>query len=134
MIYIASQSLEEKKIIKIKEIAENGQLPMAFTAKLMGILTRFKLLESQTGPNGGFYLDPDKMKHIKLSQIVNAIDGDFVYKGCGLGLDYCDSENPCPLHHDFERIRGELKTMLETTSIEELARKINTGESVLVRL
>ncbi|HUH35950.1 MAG TPA: Rrf2 family transcriptional regulator [Moheibacter sp.] len=134
IIYIASHSLEGKKVVKIKEIAEVNKLPMAFTAKLMGILTRFNLVESQTGPNGGFFMDPNKMKDIKLSQIVNALDGDFVYKGCGLGLDYCDSENPCPLHQDFEKIRNDLKSMLETTTIDDLARKVKAGESVLVRL
>lgn len=133
MIYIATHSLEGKKVMKIKEVAENNNLPVAFTAKLMGILTKFKLVQSQTGPNGGFFLDPDKMHEIKLSQIVNAIDGDFVYEGCGLGLDYCDASNPCPLHDHFKKIRNDLKTMLENTSIHDLALKVKSGESVLVR-
>lgn len=134
MVYIATKSFEGKNIMKIKEVAESNNLPVAFTAKLMGLLSKHNLIQSQTGPNGGFYLDHKTMNEIKLSQIVEAIDGDFVYKGCGLGLDYCDDNNPCPLHDEFKEIRDNLKEMLENTSIYDLALKVKLGQSVLVRL
>lgn len=133
MVYIATNSFDGKNIMKIKDVAESNNLPVAFTAKLMGLLSKHNLIQSQTGPNGGFYLDHEKMHEIKLSQIVEAIDGDFVYKGCGLGLEYCDAENPCPLHDDFKHIRDGLKEMLENTSIYDLALKVKLGQSVLVR-
>ncbi len=131
MVYIATNSFEGKNVMKIKEVAENSNLPVAFTAKLMGILSKHNLIQSQTGPNGGFYLEQEKLHEIKLSQIVQAIDGDFVYKGCGLGLNYCDIENPCPLHDDFKQIRDGLKNMLESTSIYDLAIKVKQGQSFL---
>lgn len=133
VIYIATQSLDDKKIIKVGEIAKNTGMPMAFTAKLLGGLSKNGLIQSQTGPNGGFYFDKHKMKEVKLSEIVRVIDGDAVYNGCGLGLDYCDAENPCPLHENFAHIRAELRDMLKNTSIYDLAQKVKSGESVLVR-
>lgn len=133
VIYIATQSLNGQKVIKVGEIAENTNLPMAFTAKLLGGLSKNGLLQSQTGPNGGFYFDQEKMKQVKLSEIVASIDGDAVYNGCGLGLDYCDAENPCPLHDNFAHIRAELRDMLKNTSVYDLAMKVKSGKSVLVR-
>jgi Rrf2 family protein len=132
MIYLTSQSLEGRRI-KVGEIAENTNSPLAFTAKLLGILSKSNLIHSQTGPNGGFFIEQEKIPQIKLSEIVFAIDGNSVYESCGLGLDYCDSENPCPLHSDFVKIRSELKTMLESTMVYDLAMKLKTGESVLIR-
>ncbi len=132
IIYITLQSLEGRRI-KVGEIAENSDSPVAFTAKLLGILTKFDILKSQTGPNGGFYIEPYRLQKIKLSEIVFAIDGNSVYEGCGLGLKECDAENPCPLHNNFVKVRNELKWMLETTTLYDLAMKLKKGESVLIR-
>lgn len=132
VIYLTKQSAEGRRI-KVAEIAENAGSPMAFTSKLLGILTKHKIVESQTGPAGGFYVNLEKSKSIQLSQIVLAIDGNSVYEGCGLGLKQCDAQNPCPLHEDFVKIRVELKRMLNSTSMYDLAMKLKNGESVLIR-
>ena len=120
MVYIATQSLENNRV-KVGDIANNSANPEAFTAKIMGELKRAHLVDSFTGPNGGFEIDIQKMKQIKVSEIVFAIDGDNVYKGCALGLEACNPDEPCPLHEKFASIRENLKQMLETTSIYELA-------------
>src|SRR5690606_37155249 len=113
-IYITTQSLEGRRI-KVAEIAENANSPLAFTAKLLGILTKHHIVSSQTGTNGGFYIEHTKIRETKLEEIVFAIDGNSVYEGCGLGLEYCDSDNPCPLHNEFINFRRGPKKMLQTT-------------------
>ncbi|MFV0306032.1 MAG: RrF2 family transcriptional regulator [Moheibacter sp.] len=132
LLYIATQSLEGKRV-KVGEIAENSGCPEAFTAKLLGDLKKSEIVCSQTGPYGGFYIEIEEIKNIKLSQIVFAIDGDSVYNGCGLGLAQCDENNPCPMHHHFVEVRNELKKMLETTCLYDLATELKAGETVLVR-
>ena len=73
------------------------------------------------------------MKITKVSEIVFAIDGDSIYNGCGLGLSECSNVQPCPMHNKFVKIRGELKIMLETTTIYDLAIGLKSGESILMR-
>lgn len=132
MLYLTTQSFEGKRV-KVGEIAKNSGSPEAFTAKLLGILNKEGIVYSQTGRNGGFYIEVSQAKQIKLSHIVFAIDGDSVYNGCGLGLPQCDEESPCPLHDSFVQIRANLKEMLENTSLFDLAEKLKRGETVLVR-
>ena len=132
VVYILTQSLEGRRI-KVGEIAESTDSPTAFTAKILGTLVKHKIVKSQTGPFGGFFIENHRISEIKLCEIVFAIDGDKVYDGCGLGLDNCDAENPCPLHGHFVEIRNKLKFMLETTSVLDLAMKLKKGESVLIR-
>ncbi|HRP89907.1 MAG TPA: Rrf2 family transcriptional regulator [Edaphocola sp.] len=132
MVYIATQSLENNRV-KVGDIANNSANPEAFTAKIMGELKRAHLVDSFTGPNGGFEIDIQKMKQIKVSEIVFAIDGDNVYKGCALGLEACNPDEPCPLHEKFASIRENLKQMLETTSIYELAVQFQSGKTTLIR-
>lgn len=131
-LYILAQSLDNRKV-KVGEVAQNIDSPTAFTAKILGLLTKHNIVSSQTGPNGGFYIDALRLKDIKLEEIVVAIDGNSLYEGCGIGLKLCDDHNPCPLHNEFVKIKAELKSMLRTTSIHDLAIKLKSGESVLVR-
>lgn len=131
-LYIASKSLEGERV-KIGEVAENSGSPVAFTAKIMGTLAKHDIVKSIKGPYGGFEIDPEKMKAISLGNIVFAIDGDSVYNGCGLGLDECNANEPCPMHEHFVKIRKDLKKMLQTTTIYDLAKKIKSGETKLIR-
>lgn len=132
IIYIATQSLDNKRV-KIGDVATNTNSPHAFTAKIMGTLNKHNIVNSVKGPYGGFEIDNNRMKQIKISEIVSIIDGDSIYNGCGLGLSECDANAPCPLHEHFVSIRSELKQMLEQTSIFDLATKLKAGESTLLR-
>lgn len=132
IIYIATQSLDGNRV-KIGNVAENTGTPEAFTAKILGTLTKFGIVKSLKGPYGGFEIDPFSMKQIKLSEIVYAIDGDVIYNGCALGLSECNATKPCPMHDKFVRIRAELKTMLETTTVYDLATKLKSGETILMQ-
>ena len=71
------------------------------------------------------------MKQITLAQIVTALDGNGVFTGCGLGLESCSEDHPCPVHDKFKSIRNELAYMLENTNLEELALGIKSGDTFL---
>lgn len=129
-IFIAINSYEGKRVSP-KEIAKEINSPQAFTAKILQALVRHKVINSVKGAYGGFEVNKNELKHIKLSQIVKAIDGDNIYNGCGLGLEKCDENHPCPVHDKFKEVRNELKHMLENTSLEELALNIKSGVSFL---
>tara|TARA_R110002049_G_scaffold307773_2_gene509419 strand:+ start:6582 stop:7016 length:435 start_codon:yes stop_codon:yes gene_type:complete len=129
-IFIAIKSFEGKRVSP-KEISEEINSPQAFTAKILQALVRHHVITSIKGAYGGFEIDKNKIETIKLSQIVNAIDGDSIYNGCGLGMETCDEHHPCPVHDKFKSVRDELKQMLENTSLEELALNIKSGASFL---
>lgn len=129
-IFITTKSYEGKRVSP-KEIALEIDSPQAFTAKILQALVKHDIVCSIKGAHGGFEIDRDNISKIKLSQIVNAIDGDSIYSGCGLGLQKCDENHPCPVHDKFKGVRDELKSMLENTSLEELALNIKSGTSFL---
>ncbi|MGP8217535.1 MAG: RrF2 family transcriptional regulator [Bacteroidia bacterium] len=129
-IYVAVKSQEGRRV-SLEEIAGEINSPVAFTAKVLQKLTRDKIVDSLRGPAGGFEIKKNKAGAIKLSQIVKAIDGDSIYKGCGLGFNNCNERKPCPVHFKFRLIREELKQMLETTSLLDLQNDINKGTSFL---
>lgn len=131
-IYIAMQSKDGIRV-SLKDIADQIDSPVAFTAKILQVLAKHHVVDSVKGPAGGFEIAPSKVGKIKLSQIVFAIDGDSIYKGCGLGLPKCSASQPCPVHDKFARIRDELRYMLENTGIQELAEGTLEGITYLKR-
>ncbi|KAB1069674.1 Rrf2 family transcriptional regulator [Tamlana haliotis] len=129
-IFIATQSYEGKRVGP-KAIAKEIDSPQAFTAKILQALVKEGVVTSVKGAYGGFEIDRGLLSQIKLAAVVNAIDGDHIYKGCGLGLHTCDANQPCPVHNKFEVIRNDLKNMLEQTSLEELALGVKSGAAFL---
>lgn len=132
IIFIATESLQDNRV-KMGDIIKKVDSPEAFTAKILSQLVKAGIVESLKGPHGGFQISPTRMKQIMLSEVVYTIDGDSIYNGCGLGLSECSSIEPCPMHEHFASIRGELKKMLETTSVHELAIGVKTGKTILMR-
>lgn len=129
-IFVAKHSLENTKVGFV-DIAAEIDSPQAFTAKILQILVRANVLNSTKGANGGFYIEKKNISKITLDKIVAAIDGDEIFKGCGLGLEHCTEEHPCPVHDQFKFIKASLNKMLTTTNLEELALGIKSGETFL---
>jgi len=132
VIYIAQKSLNGERT-SLKSITQEIDSPEAFTAKILQQLAKAKIINSVKGPKGGFEIPKEKIDSIRLSEIVNALDGDSIYKGCGLGLKECNAKEPCPVHDKFTTIRTDLRNMLESTSLFELATSLETGLTYLRR-
>jgi len=117
MIYLAGKESNGVRI-GLDEIADAIKSPRAFTAKILQQLARAQLLDSVRGRSGGFTIPKDKV--ITLAEIVSAIDGDKVMKGCVLGFKACSEEHPCPVHHKFKSVRDYLAGTLMSTSLDEI--------------
>ncbi|GER60712.1 RrF2 family transcriptional regulator [Patiriisocius marinus] len=130
VIFLTSKSKLEQRF-NITDISEEIDAPTAFNAKILQKLVKADIVSSAKGPTGGFYITEEKASGIMLSNIVKTIDGDDIYVSCGIGLKKCNAEKPCPLHDSFQDIRNNLKTMLQETSLKNLADQIEDGTAVL---
>ncbi len=130
IIYIATQSMEGHRV-KIGDVATHTDSPLAFTAKIVGSLVKHELVQSLTGPQGGFLMHEHQMRQASVRQVVEAIDGNALFTRCALGLSQCNALRPCPMHHRFVGIRKEIREMLEGTTIFELATGLKDGASLL---
>ena len=125
-IFIAQQSQLRRKV-SLKDVADAIESPEAYTSKILQQLSKNNIIRSDKGPSGGFSMSSSQLDNLKLSDVVFAIDGDDVYIGCGLGLKTCSEVKPCPVHHQFKIIRDKLKSMLENTYINSLAKEYDNG-------
>lgn len=131
-IYIAEQSNTSGNV-GLGEVSKAIDSPEAYTSKVLQQLIKNGIIISIKGPSGGFSIETHKLETITLSDIVSAIDGDAIYKGCGLGLKVCNEKKPCPVHYEFKEIRDSLKKMLETTKIKGLTSGLKGSLTFLKR-
>jgi len=128
-VFIASQAANKRKL-GVKEIAEEIEAPPAFTAKILQILNKHKIVTSLKGPYGGFFCEAYQL-NLPVIDIVNAIDGTAVFKECVMGLHLCSDEHPCPMHHQYAEIRNKLRQSFENTTLGSLAGDLSGGNVYL---
>jgi Rrf2 family protein len=131
-IHISHQSQQGERV-SLKAVAKAIDSPVAFTAKILQSLANNNIINSSKGPTGGYEIPKNKQDQITLYHIVEAIDGDKIYNGCGLGLAQCNEQKPCPMHFKFKAIRDDLKTMLKSTTVYELTNGLHQGLAFLKR-
>ncbi|WP_423130265.1 RrF2 family transcriptional regulator [Gaoshiqia sp. Z1-71] len=125
LVYIQQQNDRERRP-GIAEIAKEIEAPAPFTAKVLQRLVRLGFIESVKGKGGGFHFDHEKPE-LPLRELILATEGGSIFNGCGFGLKYCDSENPCPLHEQYAPIRNAINKLVSEESIQSLARKAASG-------
>lgn len=131
MIFIAQKSKDGSKV-GIKEIAKGIDSPEHFIAKILQELGRKGLLQSMKGPTGGFYLEKEALSRT-LAEIVKVIDGDKLFTGCGLGLKQCSETHPCPIHHEFKKVRKSIQNVLEKAKLGEFTDELEKNLTFLKR-
>ncbi|MBO9682759.1 MAG: Rrf2 family transcriptional regulator [Flavisolibacter sp.] len=131
MIFIAKKSADGH-VVGIIEIAKGIGAPQHFIAKILQELRRHALVQSIKGPNGGFYID-DPNNEITLADVVIAIDGDKLFKGCALGLQNCSERKPCPIHDEFKLIRQKVQETLNSFSVTHFNEELKLGLKYLKR-
>ena len=115
----------------IKEIAEYIDASEHTVGKLLQTLVKQNVINSVKGPSGGFYISKEQLKQ-PIINIVAAIDGDEVFKECGLGLSKCSSAHPCPIHDEYKVARNLIEELFATNKICDLCKPVNSGLAYLI--
>jgi len=130
LIYLAQHS-GEGQMVSIKEIAGKIDSPELFVGKILQGLSKQGFLQSAKGRYGGFYMNEQDVKK-SLADIVIAIDGDKIFTGCGVGLDYCSETKPCPIHHEYKKARNILHNLYQSATFEQF-KSLDAGETIMLK-
>ena len=58
-------------------------------------------------------------------------DGPGIFDRCGIGLKQCSDESPCPVHFDFKIVKDKIHSLLQTKSVSDLIKDIESGKSIV---
>ncbi|MBK7099627.1 MAG: transcriptional regulator [Sphingobacteriales bacterium] len=93
-------------------------------------LSKQGFLKSSKGRYGGFLFPKDAKT---LADIIIAIDGDKMFKGCGVGLAYCSDINPCPIHNEYKTARSLMYNIYKKTTLNQFTEKNHETKFFLKR-
>jgi Rrf2 family protein len=100
-------------------IATATNSPRNYLGKILFILSRRGLVESQKGLGGGFRLSRSP-EQISLYDIVESIEDVARWKECAFGGKACSDETPCAIHERWGHVRDAYLSLLKNTSVAEL--------------
>jgi Rrf2 family protein len=130
VIFLATK-IESGDKAAVKEIAEYIGASEHTVGKLLQTLVKQGVINSLKGPSGGFYLS-GKQKDQPIINIVRAIDGQQIFKECGLGLSKCSSTHPCPIHDDYKQARDLIEKLFENKKVHDLCVPVSDGFAYLI--
>ena len=129
VIYLASK-YDSGTNAGIKEIADYIDASDHTVGKLLQTLVKNNLINSVKGPSGGFYVTKEQLRQPVIN-IVYAIDGDEVFRECGLGLKKCSGKHPCPMHDQYKTARDILEKLFTKSRVIDLCEPVNNGLAYL---
>ncbi len=121
MLFIAANNSDQN--ILVRDVAKELGLPSSFLSKILQTLSRYGFLNSVKGPKGGFSLS-EKGAGSTIAELVAVVDGPMNFDMCLAGFSPCNEENACPFHQEWKRIREEIREVVNSKSIYELAQEM----------
>jgi len=103
-----------------QEICESQEISPAFLIKVTRPLTKKKLISAVRGVGGGFTLARPP-EAISLLEVIEAVQGPFVFNECLIGPDACHRQASCPVHPVWKQIRESTESILSGWTLADLA-------------
>jgi Rrf2 family iron-sulfur cluster assembly transcriptional regulator len=113
--------------VLVSEISKYQRIPETFLAKIFQRLSKAGLLRSSRGSKGGFSLGKPAGS-ITMREVIEAIDGPIALNRCLRREGECDEEELCPIYPVWSKAQQQLLEILDSTTVEDLARQMVRNE------
>lgn len=120
ILYLAQQP--PGSVSLVGDIAEACDVPKTFLAKILQQFVKIGLVTSARGSGGGFMLARPAAT-ITLREVVESVDGPIMPNRCLVGSGTCERDRTCRVHRVWAKIRCDIVAILDSVTIEELARE-----------
>ena len=116
LAYLGSFPIGKKFTIKL--IAKKQGIPAAFLKKIFQKLSLQKIVSSQRGPSGGFYL-LKKPRKIPLRKILESVQGRISLSDCLFENNLCNRSRTCKIRVGLSDIQKKLISSLDKYNLED---------------
>ncbi len=130
VIYLCCKSRQGERA-GIQEVARAIDASEHTVGKVLQSLARQGHINSTKGPSGGFFINEAQQRQPIIS-IVQTIDGNSVFRECGLGLSKCSATHPCPIHDEYKVARDHIENLFKQKCIGDLCESVNNGYAYLI--
>lgn len=113
---------EADKLISVKEISDNVNIPFELLAKIMQKLSKSNIITSVQGTKGGYTLSSEP-KNIRLSSIMSALNQDVQMTDCMVEnptAEDCKRVNNCCLVNPVKKIQLKINQLMDELTLEAI--------------
>lgn len=106
------------------DLAERTAIPLPTVSKTLKLLAKGKILVSHRGVAGGYALTRTP-KEITIAHILEAIEGPLALTACvEESEDDCNAISYCPLSGQWETMNKGISNILNSVTMEDMAKPI----------
>jgi FeS assembly SUF system regulator len=121
LTYLANQQNASQKA---RDISHGVRLPLPVVSKILKLLAKHGLLDSQRGIKGGFRL-ARQPGDISVAQIIHALEGPIAVTECSdRARGDCSLETGCPVRTNWHIINNAIYQALEKITLAEMTRPL----------
>jgi Rrf2 family protein len=117
--------------VQSAEIAQRQHIPEPYLDQLLTTLRKAGFIHSRRGPQGGHALARDP-NMITFAEVITALEGSLAAIGCLDGSLECTLSGACGQQEVWGLVTQQLRTVLEATTIADLAARHQQLQSTRV--
>lgn len=110
---------ESAVCLTARQLAEATRLPFPVVSKVLKILSREGLLNSQRGANGGYSL-ARRPEAVSVGEVLAALEGPLAMTECVDAPGDCRQEPVCPVRRNWQAINHAVQGVLDAISLREM--------------
>jgi len=118
---------EDGKPVLLKDIAEREQISLQYLEHLITPLISAGIVHSQRGARGGVML-ARPASEIKLSEIVNILEGTIDPVECIEHPDVCERSHSCVTRDIWDEMKKAMDGVLEGTTLQNMVERYRDKE------
>lgn len=117
----------ESRSFNARELAAELNLPAPMVSKVLKILTRAEILESQRGARGGYRL-ARRPEELTVVEMITAMEGPVALTQCNLGPAVCDLDTHCAIKNPWQVINHVVHNALASITLADLTQSSFTAQ------
>jgi FeS assembly SUF system regulator len=126
VVMLSYMAAREGEVYTTARLAERTAVPEPTAAKILKLLARSALLDSQRGSNGGYGL-ARPAADITVAEIIVAVDGPIALTACVEGSsEHCGVEQLCSMRGNWNRVNRAIRDALEDVTLADMALPFGT--------
>ena len=119
-ILMAHLARTPERQVSAQQIGQEVDLPTPTVAKLLKQLSQAGLVQSSRGVGGGYCLARSPAE-IRISELIEAIEGPVALTECALGVNNCIRSADCSTRANWQIVSRAVRVALDAVSLADLS-------------
>jgi len=111
----------DQSVLTTRDVSQETGVPYRMTCKILNLLVRKRLLQSQRGVSGGYTLSRQP-EEITLSDMISALEGPIALTDCSKEKCDCELEENCNTRIHWQLINKAFEESLAKITLSSLAK------------